>query len=235
MILLLTQPEQQAKKLASTLAAYTTQVLPLFSIEPLPVATPTIVSKLQQADIILCTSPSVVGLLPKQMPKEALAAPWFTPGQGTADYLLQRWPLNVSYPKEQHNSEALMRLPELQQVTGKTVVLLTGVAGRRYIEDTLSQRLASVHRLELYQSQPIEIATSTIQKYSDAHHLWLVTSSATLLRLMSFGIEPMIHLLVTSQRLAKLAEDNGYNCSVAVSNKRADIAQVLQSIERNTA
>ena len=235
MILMLTQPKQQAKKLADALTAYETQILSLFSIEPLPVRTQAVTSLLRKADIILCTSPSVVPLLPGDVPKEALTATWFAPGQGTAECIQNKWPVKVIYPKEQQNSEALMALPQLQKVTGKTAALITGVAGRRHIEMTLSKRLASVHRLELYERRPVEITLDQVKACCSPHHLWLVTSSETLLRLLSYDIGPTIHLLVTSERLAKLAKDNGYNCAIAASNKFADIAKALSLIKLDAA
>ena len=237
MILILTQPQQQAQRLAIALAYYDNlyqidqiEQLPLTAIEPLSVSSVYIESLLLASDSIICTSPSVVPLLPQQLPQQALAAAWYAPGGGTAHRLEQRYGLVVTYPTEAWNSEALMELSHFQYPIGQRVLLVTGQGGRGYIEEVLVKRQALVDRLELYRRVATEVDSKHIEDRASEQYLWLVTSGETLSRLAALYSAKELRIMVTSQRLAKLASDSGYNHLSAASNKPDDIAQALQQL-----
>jgi uroporphyrinogen-III synthase len=57
---------------------------------------------------------------------------------------------NVMPTPINHDSEALLALPQLQEVAGKRVVIVRGVGGRALLADTLAARGAVVHFMECY-------------------------------------------------------------------------------------
>jgi len=79
-------------------------------------------------------------------PKTAIAAI----GAATAR-ALQRHGLRVTIaPKDSYNSEALLAMPEMQQVSGKRILIFRGVGGREHLAEQLKARAAEVEYAECY-------------------------------------------------------------------------------------
>ncbi|HMA10873.1 MAG TPA: uroporphyrinogen-III synthase, partial [Steroidobacteraceae bacterium] len=70
-------------------------------------------------------------------------------GAGTARSLAVQGVAGVVVPDGQ-DSEALLALPQLQDVAGRRVVIVRGVGGRPLVADALRARGAEVHFLECY-------------------------------------------------------------------------------------
>jgi uroporphyrinogen-III synthase len=152
---LVTRPLRQAAALTQAIrsaggAAY---VFPALDIEPVPageLAAP--LAQLAEADIVIFISPNAAewgmaairasGGLPT-------AARVFAVGPGTAHALLAHDLTGVITPQGQ-DSEALLALPQLQDVAGRRVVIVRGVGGRALLAETLGARGAEVHFLECY-------------------------------------------------------------------------------------
>ncbi len=74
----------------------------------------------------------------------------FAIGTATAQALHNRGVSNVIVPEEAADSEALLRLPQLQDVRERRVLIVRGEGGRELLAQTLEGRGASVQRAECY-------------------------------------------------------------------------------------
>lgn len=152
---LVTRPAHQSAALVQAIEAAGGNVYPFpaLAIETVPAAElGAALEKLRAADCVIFISPNAAqfgmaairaaGGLPA-------AADVFAVGPGTARALQAHGVGRVVVPSG-HDSEALLALPQLQQVAGRQVVIVRGVGGRALLADTLAARGAQVHFLECY-------------------------------------------------------------------------------------
>ena len=152
---LVTRPAPQAAALARAIEAAGGEALifPALAIEAVPadaLALP--LARLRDADIAIFISPSAAlfgmaaiaagGGLP---PATAI----FAVGPGTARALAAQGVGGAITPDGQ-DSEALLALPQLANLSGRRVVIVRGVGGRALLADTLAARGAQVDFLECY-------------------------------------------------------------------------------------
>ncbi|WP_018078415.1 uroporphyrinogen-III synthase [Thiobacillus denitrificans] len=152
---LVTRPTHQAAVLAQAIrtAGGAAFEFPALTIEAVPLdelAVP--LAQLAAADIAIFISPNAAqfgmaairagGALPA-------AARIFAVGPGTLRALAAQGLDGVVTPDGQ-DSEALLALPQLNEVAGKRVVIVRGVGGRALLADTLRARGAQVDFLECY-------------------------------------------------------------------------------------
>ncbi|MCY1494078.1 Uroporphyrinogen-III synthase [compost metagenome] len=157
--LLLTRPQEECEALAATLAEHGVHSasLPLLAIEPLA-ETPAQRSLMLDLDrycaVIVVSKPAArLGLerLDRYWPQPPLQA-WFTVGGATAA-ILEDYGLNVHYPAQGDDSEALLGLPALQQALqahNPRVLIMRGEGGRELLADSLRSQGVQVDYLELY-------------------------------------------------------------------------------------
>jgi len=154
---LLTRPQGQNDSLRSKLAAAGAQVreLPLLEIEPLA-ETPALRQQIMNLDhyqMVVVVSPNAarvaLDLIDRYWPQLPVGIDWLTVGKGTAK-ALQDYGIAALAPPEGHDSEALLSLPRLQQVSGEKVLILRGEGGRDFLARTLRERGAQVEFAELY-------------------------------------------------------------------------------------
>ncbi|HEY8887104.1 MAG TPA: uroporphyrinogen-III synthase [Gallionella sp.] len=74
-----------------------------------------------------------------------------TVGQGSAQALREAGISNIIAPAERFDSEGLLALPELQNVSGWRVMIFRGDGGRELLGDTLRKRGATVEYVSCYQ------------------------------------------------------------------------------------
>ncbi|MBB1486433.1 uroporphyrinogen-III synthase [Oceanospirillum sediminis] len=129
--------------------------IPLLAIEEME-ETPQDRSRLLDLDhfnAVICISPNAARLFTDRMdmywPQPPVEVYWFTPGQGSAA-ILEDFGLPVSWPGQGDNSEAMLEMPGLTDVSGKKILLCKGEGGRTLLKDTLVNRGASVSELILY-------------------------------------------------------------------------------------
>lgn len=67
---------------------------------------------------------------------------------------LQRAGISVTLIPEEPSSEGLLRLPELQQLSNKNMIIFRGKSGRTLFDETLRQRGATVLEVLLYERVP---------------------------------------------------------------------------------
>lgn len=152
-----TRPAGQAAHLAEALINLGARpvlfpVLTIFDIDdPRPLQEAAL--KLDDVDWAAFVSPNAV--------EKALGAilalrPWpsglraATVGKSSEQALAKHGITDVVAPQERFDSEALLELPELQQMAGKRVMIFRGDGGRELLGDTLKQRGATVEYVSCY-------------------------------------------------------------------------------------
>jgi uroporphyrinogen-III synthase len=149
---LVTRPAHQAAALVQLIEAAGggAAVFPALAVEAVAASQLTgALAQLAEADLAIFISPNAaqfgmaaIGTLPATLRV-------FAVGPGTARVLAAHGVTDVITPEGQ-DSEALLTLPDLQDVAGKRVVIVRGVGGRPLLADTLGARGARVHYLECY-------------------------------------------------------------------------------------
>ena len=116
------------------------------------------------ASRVVFTSPAAVkaatGLLPLQ---RAAAQEWIAVGSGTARALGGIGIEGVVSPTRM-DSEGLLALPVLQEVSGLPVGLITAPGGRDALSRTLMQRGASLLRADVYAREPVRLSARSLHK-----------------------------------------------------------------------
>lgn len=152
---LVTRPLRQAAALSQAIrsAGGMAYEFPALEIEPVPADQLDVqLAQLAKADIVIFISPNAAEfgmaaiLSRSRLPATAQV---FAVGPGTARVLQAHDLTGVVTPQGQ-DSEALLALPQLQDVAGRRVVIVRGVGGRALLADTLRTRGADVHYLECY-------------------------------------------------------------------------------------
>jgi uroporphyrinogen-III synthase len=149
---LVTRPAHQAAALVRTIrsAGGETFVFPALEIEAVPVADlRASLAQLATADIVIFISPNAAQFGMAAVQVLPAASRIFAVGPGTARVLQAQGIQGVITPDGQ-DSEALLALPQLQEMAGKVVMIVRGVGGRPVLADTLAARGAEVHYLECY-------------------------------------------------------------------------------------
>lgn len=137
-----------------------------------------------------------------------------TVGSSSAKALLEYGVNNVITPKLRFDSESLLALPELQEVTAKNIVIFRGDSGRELLGDTLKLRGAKVEYVTCYhRSQPqhdirgllVAGPDALCVSSSDALHNLHQMSKATDTKLIT-----ALPLFVTHERIAATARKLGW-------------------------
>jgi len=218
--IIITRPREQAGPLARLIEQSGGQpvLFPLLEISP-PAdgqAMRDAVSRLAEFDLAVFISPNAVrygmqavsaaGPLPAQL-KIA------TVGKGSAKALREMGVDPVIAPQDRADSEALLALPELQQVQGWRVAIFRGDGGRELLADTLRARGARVEYIECYRRSRPQQDVAGLDRMADAVTL---TSSEALGYLWEMLDEAgrnhfvSIPLFVPHQRIAEAARQLGW-------------------------
>ncbi|MCQ4144231.1 uroporphyrinogen-III synthase [Vogesella sp. AC12] len=156
--LLLVRPQAQAVQQAQRLAAAGIAALP-FCVED-TVADERALSVLPQqaaaADWLVFVSPSCIELAWPHLAGLPLAANLACVGRASADKLAALSGRAVLHPPHGNDSDALLALPPLQQLSGQTVLIVRGDGGRPQLGETLARRGAQVHYAEVYRRVPVQ-------------------------------------------------------------------------------
>jgi len=183
--LVVTRPREQAAQLVQRIeqAGGMPLLFPLLEIAPVQDAATLReqVARLAQFQLAIFISPNAV----KYGTEAIRAAGEFPPdlrvatvGQGSAKALKELGISSVIAPVERFDSEGLLALPELQNVTGWRVMIFRGDGGRELLGETLGARGATVEYAACYRrSKPKWDAGSLLEAAPDAI---TVTSSEAL-------------------------------------------------------
>lgn len=231
---LVTRPQHQAGPLCELIESAGGHALryPALAILP-PIdshANEAILARLEQYQLAIFISPNAVAMGVEQMQKRGtlpatlqLAAV----GKGSALALKQRLGRDPDlYPSELFNSEALLALPELQQVGGKQILIVRGEGGRELLAEILRQRGAEVDYLEVYRRVrpeppppwPEEIDIITVTSREGLQNLYDMVSAEHRQQLLNTP------LVVVSERSADLAHRLGFRQAVTIARNASNEA-----------
>ncbi|PMH45458.1 uroporphyrinogen-III synthase [Vibrio sp. 10N.286.49.B3] len=222
MAVLVTRPDQQGLTLCQQLADIGVSALhcPLIRIVENP-AVSHLFKQLHDADIVIAVSQHAVSFAEKKRKEKHSKWPkgiiYLAVGQKTAHSLSKYCQLNVNYPLIS-DSEHLLKLAELSNITDKHILILRGNGGRELLKETLTQRGAYVEYSEVYQRELIPLPDGDIFLFWQEQNIEkiVVTSSEQLNHLISQTPKCHLtwllqrHLLVPSQRILQDATLIGF-------------------------
>lgn len=195
----------------------------------------------RNADLLIFISANAVQyaypLLPEQLPLDIQIA---AVGSATACALSDHG-LEPTLVPERMDSEGLLALPELLEVTGRSVYILRGNAGRELLQQTLHARGAEVHPIEVYRRalpQRRTAAANLVGGWDRLVDVVIATSNAILDNLFTLlgdaGAERLraTPLIVISRRMAEHAAQCGCaHIHVADSARDGDLLRSLCDLE----
>lgn len=145
----------------------------------------------------ICSTPYHAGLMVSASAAQAVQAMqqqyalrlpklrWFAVGPSSAAAIAKVVGQPVVCPWRQHNSEALLALPELQQVAGQRWLLVRGRGGRELLAETLLARGAEVDYVEVYQRTPVAPSSAQIKRWQQQVRMIMVSSAEQLSALLA--------------------------------------------------
>jgi uroporphyrinogen-III synthase len=185
--LLLTRPADESAALSSLLAeqGVFSSSLPLLDIVPIP-ASDTMCDVFRTLDrycaVIVVSKPAArIGVeLLERFCSQTPRMKWFSVGAATAG-ILEDHGLDVNFPEEGDDSEALLELASLREAIARPdprVLILRGEGGRELLAERLRERGASVEYLELYRRELPQYPSAVLPERIESERLnALVVSS----------------------------------------------------------
>lgn len=150
-------------------------------------------------------------------------------GEATSARLREQG-IQARVPEQGMNSEALLAMSALQDVTGKRIVLCRGEGGRTLLTESLRRRGADVVELPLYRRRcPTSSAAQMRQAMNREAINTVVLSSGEILqnfvRLIDAevagGVKEKLQIVVPSARVAELASSAGFT-RIATAKQATD-------------
>ena len=244
--ILVTRPAAQAERLCSLIEAAGGEAvrLPAIAIrepvDPRPLAA--LVAALDSYDLAVFISVNAVDkgldfiLSRRAWPAHTRIA---TVGVRSAAALAQHGLRVDLVPEHSYNSEALLALDELQDMTGKRVVIFRGNGGRELLHDTLVRRGASVEYVEVYRRVCPEVAAETMRQLlrPGALDCITITSNEILQNLYVLAGprgQPLLRdipLVVAGGRQAELAATLGFTRPSVIAANAGDAAMLAAVTE----
>jgi uroporphyrinogen-III synthase len=229
---LVTRPAHQAENLCRLIEAEggTAVRLPLLTIEPGAhaaearrlLAAPRELWIFTSANAVRHALPLIAGDWPPR-----LAA--VGPATGAA---LAAAGQDAAQPLAGASSEALLELPELQQVAGRLILVVTGEGGLRVLEQGLAARGALVERAEVYRRVPLPYPPEAVAAALRRSDVIVATSGESLEHLVRLAPEASRAallkkpLVVPAARVVEKARELGFSQPPRVAEPMSDAALV---------
>ncbi|MHC8290011.1 uroporphyrinogen-III synthase [Pseudomonas sp. XS1P51] len=245
--LLLTRPADESAALSDVLAeeGIFSSSLPLLEIAPIP-ASDTMHRVIQDLDgycaVIVVSKPAArlaVDLVSQYWPQPPRLK-WFSVGAATAQ-ILEDHGLDVSFPVDGDDSEALLELAQLREAIARpdpSVLIMRGEGGRELLAERLRELGASVEYLELYRRDLPQYPPAALPDRIEAERLnGLVVSSGQgfeHLHQLAGDAWPQLArlpLFVPSPRVAELARAAG--AQTVVDCRGASAAALLTALREH--
>lgn len=236
--IVVTRPREQAAMLAQEIQKLGGTCIPFPLLEISPLADDTqlraIIAHLPEFQLAIFISPNAVrygmaairncGNLPESLQIATI-------GLSSAKALHDCGVGKVIAPQQRFDSEALLALPELQDMRGKRVLIFRGDSGRELLADTLKLRGANVQYASCYQrGRPQHNITDLLAAKPDA----LSVSSSEALRNLSEMLSPpdrelitALPLFVSHDRIAAAAHKLGWHNIISASGDDRGLLSAL--------
>ena len=212
----ITRPCDQAKKLSALIvqAGGTVNLFPLIQISQLNDYSQfeEVISKIVHYDwAVFISSNAVQNAMPRLIKYTIPANLKFAAiGPVTAAELKSFGVKQILTPEVRFDSEALLALPEMQDMQGKKVMLFRGIGGRDVLAETFKSRGAQVNFAECYQRiNPQNNCDLLANLYSDKIlHGIVVTSSEAMRYLLDLaGVSEWLKQVTLFVNHARIAEE----------------------------
>jgi len=239
----LTRPRAQIAALQEKVEAMGASVLalPMFEIQPLEYspALKQCILNLDQYDLLffVSTNAATLGMrcIEHFWPQLPAHLRYFTVGPGTAE-ALAAFDVKAHYPTTGMDSEALLAMDELQDISGCKSLIVRGVGGREVLSAGLRERGASVDYAELYERRrPVydaEVLDDCMRRHA-ADAIVISSSEGVLNRVQVLDAHrqalQQCLLLVSSQRIATQAETLGFEKVIVMAG--ANDAAIMASLD----
>ena len=193
-------------------------------------ATRTALAQAMRADLVLYTSPNAVAMAASlQALEHERGQPVLAVGSSTRR-ALRRLGIDARAPRRM-DSEGLLEMPELRDVAGRRIALVTGASGRDALAPALRQRGAEVFRIEVYARVPVPFSASALEKLqsalADPERVLLALTSLEALQHTLRGLPEALRarfmqtaVIAASERLADAARDAGFRRIAIASDAR---------------
>lgn len=200
-----------------------------------------VIGRLDQFDLAIFISPNAVnramnlilarGGLPASLRVACV-------GRGSARELKHIGIENIIVPQSRFDSEALLTLPELQQVQGKHIVIFRGEGGRELLGDTLKARGADIEYAECYRrARPRADVTPLLRRWDrgeiDIVSLTSVDGLHNLFDMLGPTGQPWLArtpVIVVSRRMAEICRELGLKTEPIIAAQASDEA-ILEAIK----
>ena len=224
---LIARPGARAQLLEEALAnhGYATVMLGVMTLDPLTPDREDILRWCRQPpDWVICISPTAVTRWAEEVGDRGhrlrrSGVQWAATGSSTQALIEEHFGRQAVAPEPDSEeegtsaSEALLALPEFQDMTGQQIVIVSGHGGRPLLEETLRARGGELHTLLLYERH-LHNPTFEGQRYLEAgnYAAMILTSREQLDHLKDWcGVAAFRRpLIVSSRRLAEHAAEQGY-------------------------
>jgi len=225
--ILVIRPSRQADQFIALLEQTGAQVChtPVMSIEPIVdgLAIKNLILEVDNFDKAICVSGNAAQLtiewLDRYWPMMPVGIEFFAVGQQTAQ-ILGAADITALSPSGRQNTEALLALPELQDLSNQRVIIFRGCGGREILADTLIERGARVDYCGLYK-RVINLEQALLARQQLLQNDCLVAHSGELLQALGDqsgepGAEKVV--VVPSERVAEIARELGYKNIASAEN-----------------
>ncbi|MZR62659.1 uroporphyrinogen-III synthase [Alcanivorax sp. DP30] len=236
MQILVTRPAGQQQALMDALqkAGYQAAHSPALVIEPLPVDGDTrrVLMDLDLFHAVFFASANAARLALTAMadlwPQWPVGVHWLAVGRATAAEL-EAWHLQGERPEQGFNSEAVLALPSLQDLTEKKVLICRGDSGRELLANTLTDRGAEVTALPFYRRLP----NPHFQVPAGCD--WIMVTSVDSWRALSDYVPAGCGIVAAGERVAEaVAGQFGGEIRVAASAHDEDMQSALPVVPEQT-
>lgn len=221
---LVTRPEQQAQKLCDMILQSGGQAMPFPVIDIVPIAMkewPTF--SLAELDMIIFVSRNAVvhfiGALSEPLLEQIQLV---SVGAGSAASMREHGLRVDIQPEQSIGSEGLLLMPAFDDMVGKNVLIIRGKGGRELLANTLVERGAAVHYLEVYERA---LPTPSAEQCDDALSSECIVCTSVegvknLNTLLQKGLKTVLDkpMLVVSERIKTYAGSVGFQHIIVTSD-----------------